>query len=146
MQPACFLYPGALVRSRDIDGLGRPDGFVDQTNALPTVLLWLDGYEGRDPVLVLDVADSTSDLFLLPKVSVLIIIPLPDTSFGPEFQRIMIEHYHWPTGSFKRQDWDRDIEGLVGRMIDAEIGREARAEDVKQDVPTSPVLDPELFE
>ncbi|KAK3641587.1 hypothetical protein LTR56_011188 [Elasticomyces elasticus] len=61
MQPVCFMYPGALVKSRDIDGCGRPDGFVDQTNALPTVLLWLDGFEGGDPVLVLDVADSTSD-------------------------------------------------------------------------------------
>ncbi|KAK3622636.1 hypothetical protein LTR22_024704, partial [Elasticomyces elasticus] len=65
-------------------------------------------------------------------------------SFGPEFQRIMIEDYHWPSENFRRQDWDRDIDGLVGRMIDAEFGRKARAEEVNQNAPTGPVLDPQL--
>ncbi|KAK4892832.1 hypothetical protein LTR27_008746 [Elasticomyces elasticus] len=132
MQPVGYLTPGELIRSRDIDMAGAHSGSgVDQTNALPTVLQWLDGFESTDPILVLDVADSRI---------------VSGCLFGPEFQQIMIEDYHWPSESFRRQDWDRDIDGLVGRMIDAEFGREARAEDVKQDVPTSPVLDPELFE
>ncbi|KAK5710006.1 hypothetical protein LTR17_019282 [Elasticomyces elasticus] len=178
MQPVCFLYPGALVRSRDIDGCGRPDGFLDQTNALPTVLLWLDGFEGRDPVLVLDVADNTVRQFderfkgphyldypaehaptylrrVLENYRTAawigdhnggVIETRPGySSFGPELQRIMIEDYHWPCESFRRQDWDRDIDGLVGRMIDAEFGREVRGEEVNQSAATVPVLDPELF-
>ena len=60
MRPVFYPHPTELVRSRDIDkrvgGVGARRG--DQTNALPTVLLLLDGWESTDAVLVLDVADS----------------------------------------------------------------------------------------
>lgn len=70
MRPVSFLNPGELIRSRDIDKYmpGAVDlGRVDQTNALPTVLLLLSGWESTDPVLVLDVASSKSSCTKYPQ-------------------------------------------------------------------------------
>ncbi|KAK5696169.1 hypothetical protein LTR97_008589 [Elasticomyces elasticus] len=89
MKPVYYLNPDDLVWSRDIDrremGLDE-EAPLDQTNALPTILLhwelqeppWpplnqtnalptviqlLDADESTDPVLVLDVADNTIRVF-----------------------------------------------------------------------------------
>ncbi|KAK5682140.1 hypothetical protein LTS10_005265 [Elasticomyces elasticus] len=66
MRPVIFLNDGELMRSRDIDK--RASGLdyrahIDQSNALPTVLLLWTGFESTDPVLVLDVADNTVRYF-----------------------------------------------------------------------------------
>ena len=62
MRPSYYMNANELRRSRDIDRrpadwqtLGR-DGV--ELNAAPTVLLLLEQWEGTDPLLVLDVADS----------------------------------------------------------------------------------------
>ena len=53
MLPVDYLTPDGLVRSRDIDRRSRAVGpaGIDQTNALPTVLMLLDGLEGPDAAL-----------------------------------------------------------------------------------------------
>jgi len=66
MRPVAFLYPIPLAISRDINKLDywAPPGHsrLDQSNALPTVLLLLEGDEAGGPSLVLDIADSESCL------------------------------------------------------------------------------------
>ncbi|KAK5129722.1 hypothetical protein LTR08_002933 [Meristemomyces frigidus] len=57
MRPANYYNRDELIRSRDIDKRG--DGPPDQTNALPTVLLLLEGYDEENKALVLDVASNT---------------------------------------------------------------------------------------
>ncbi|KAK5125286.1 hypothetical protein LTR85_000962 [Meristemomyces frigidus] len=64
MVRSCVLRSDFLIRSRGIDKpVAMSPARVDQTNALPTVLLLLDGFESTDPVLVLDVADDTIRFF-----------------------------------------------------------------------------------
>ena len=66
MRPSYYMNANELRRSRDIDR--RPadwqtlsrDGV--ELNAAPTVLLLLEQWEGTDPLLVLDVADSANAL------------------------------------------------------------------------------------
>ena len=67
MQPVCYVDPIALALSRDINKTTywAPPGALDQSNALPTVLLLFEGQDPEEASLVLDIADSESPFLSL---------------------------------------------------------------------------------
>ncbi|KAK5719496.1 hypothetical protein LTR15_008020 [Elasticomyces elasticus] len=107
MKLVYYLNPDDLVWSRDIDrremGLDE-EAPPDQTNALPTILLLLDGRESTDPALVLDVADNTIRYFT-------------EMYNGPYYMDFPAEHA--PTylrrmrDNYRQADWVANHDGAV---------------------------------